>query len=202
MTGKTAVAVELTALEKEIKKIELALKNLDNPKNRPNYPQNLVVARSIRTHLETLDFFYNRLVEKQVSSNPNPDPSKTFYNSNPRPKEGEVAYFNLGTGYPKELHNGHYCYVLKDYKTKFLVIPTTSVKDNTEPDPDFEFDIQLGTLKNNTGAKSSLKPNQKSRLQLSDVRSVDLQRINLQRGIYTVSTPTSDVNDFLKAKLF
>ena len=196
---KTEIKKKIT-LEDEMKKIEQLLNTLNNPNKRNNYPNNLTIATSIKNHLQSLNFFYNTLVEKQNPTSP--DPSNTFYNIKSRPKEGEIAYFNLGTGYPKEIHNGHYCYIFKDYKTKFLIIPTTSVKSDTEPNEDFEFDIQINSLKKDTGTKSALNTKQKSRLQLSDMRTIDIQRINLERGVYTVSTPLNDINDFLEKKLF
>ena len=38
-----------------------------------------------------------------------------------------MAYFNIGRGFPKELMDGHWCYILKDLGYKALVIPSTSI---------------------------------------------------------------------------
>jgi hypothetical protein len=49
--------------------------------------------------VKELEFFYNNVVPKQGG-----DPARAFYKVKPsqRPKEGQVAYFNLRRGYPKE----------------------------------------------------------------------------------------------------
>ena len=45
-------------------------------------------------------------------------------------------------GYPKETFDDHWCYILKDYGTKYLIIPTTSIKvDSGECNPLYEMDI-------------------------------------------------------------
>lgn len=122
-----------------------------------------------------LKYFYNNLVSQQTGK-----PESTYYNVPPqnRPKEGQVAYFNLRRGYPKELYDGHWCYILKDYPYKQLIVPITSVKDKSSPNSDFEVDIIIKDFIN-TG---------QSRLQISDMRTVDLQRINEGRGVYDVVT--------------
>jgi hypothetical protein len=123
-----------------------------------------------------LNYFYSKLVEEQGGN-----PSTTYYNIKPkskRPKEGQVAYFNLRRGYPKELFDGHWCYILKDFKMKFLVIPLTSVKDNSEPNQEFEFDIQIDNFKNQLP----------SRMNVTDIRAIDAHRINEREGVYNVKT--------------
>lgn len=131
-------------------------------------------------------FFYNHLVPKQGN-----DESRTFYKVKVRPKEGQIAYFNLTRGFPKELYDGHFCYILKDFKSKFIIIPTTSVKSNSaECNPNYELDIEDHT-------KTS-----KSRLHIDDIRVADIQRLNPTKGIFDVITDREIILAAIKNKLF
>ncbi|MEG0388996.1 MAG: hypothetical protein RR582_11760, partial [Niameybacter sp.] len=77
------------------------------------------------------------------------------------------------------LYGGHWCYVFKYFKSKFVVIPTTSVKaDSLPPDPEFQLDIVVNNFKNGM----------LTRLQLSDMRTVDIQRLYCGKGFYDVIT--------------
>lgn len=136
-----------------------------------------------------LNFFYDFLVEKQGG-----DSSKTFYQIKPskRPREGQVAYFKLGRGFPKELYDAHYCYILKDYKVKYIVIPMTSVKDDSEPDPKFEFDITTKNFINNL----------KSRLHIDEIRTVDIQRLVQDKGSYNIVEEKIFIENKVKELLF
>lgn len=156
--------------------MEEAIKILEKMKNYDSEG----FANQLLYWVKEMSFFYSTLVEIQL----NKDPSKTFYKITPsaRPKEGQVAYFNLRRGYPKETYDGHYCYILKDLGVKFIIIPTTSVKENsTSLNPDFEFDITLDNFTNELT----------SRMQISDIRAVDAQRINEKKRIYDVKTDKS-----------
>jgi len=132
-------------------------------------------ANQLKYWLKELEFFYNRIVPNQTGN-----PSTSFYQITPslRPKEHQVAFFNLRRGYPKEIYDGHYCYIIKDFGLKYLIIPTTSVKDNSIANSNFEYDIQIKDFKNNLI----------SRLQISDIRTIDVQRFNEKRIIYEVIT--------------
>lgn len=132
-------------------------------------------ANQLKYWLKELEFFYNKVVPGQTRN-----PSNSFYEitKSIRPNEGQVAFFNLRRGYPKEVYDGHYCYILKDFGVKYLVIPTTSVKDKSEANPEFEFDIKMKNFKNELI----------SRLQISDMRAIDVQRFNEKRSVYDVKT--------------
>jgi hypothetical protein len=134
-----------------------------------------------------MDFYYNTLCKDK-------DPVNIFYKVKPaqRPSEGQIAYFNLTRGFPKELYDGHFCYILKDHGYKFTVIPITSLKDDSsECDPEFQLDIdfKIGEI-------------EKGRLQCTDLRTVDLQRINTRKGIYDVITPKTDILNKIKEVIF
>ena len=135
-----------------------------------------------------LEYFYCHLVPKGTGSS-----SNTYYKLNNRPKVHELAYFNIGRGFPKELMDGHWCYVLKDLGYKMLVIPCTSIKTSSKVcNPSFEMDIEMGN------DDKILK----SRIQLSDIRSVDLQRLDVRKKFCKVITNRQDIIDFVQNNLF
>ena len=89
--------------------------------------------------------------------------------------------------------DGHWCYVLKDMGYKMLVIPCTSIKeDSTVVNPLFEKDIKIKTKKHIT----------ESRIQLSDIRSIDIQRLDLRKPFYDVLTPSEEIQEFVHKNLF
>lgn len=154
-----------------IKKTIKGLKHYDDP---------VKLVDEIDKWLTSLSFFYNNLVKDGQN------PSDVVYNINPakRPKEGQIAYISLRRGYPKETHDDHWCYILKDFGTKFLIIPSTSIKPDSKPcHPLFEMDILDNT------------PAGKSRLQFTDMRSIDAMRINqsINPNFYDVITERKDI---------
>lgn len=176
----------MSKLEEQMKQITDTLINMKNYDTEDFVNQLYYWVRD-------LNFFYSTLVPKQ-----NNDKSKTFYQVAPSklPKEGQVAYFNLRKGYPKELYDGHFCYILKSFKYKFLVIPGTSVKEDSAPiDENFEVDIYLKDFTNNLV----------TRLQVTDIRVVDLQRLNTKRNIYDIDESKitiSEINKKVKNIIF
>lgn len=133
-----------------------------------------------------LEYFYCHLVKDG-------DCDETYYHVHHRPRVHQMAYFNIGRGFPKELMDGHWCYVLKDLGYKMLVIPCTSIKDDsTEANPQFEMDIQIKIHKHIT----------KSRIQLSDIRSVDIQRLDLRKPFCKVLTSQKEIQEFVLKNLF
>lgn len=138
------------------------------------------------THLtHQLVYFYNCVVNEKNT------PDKTVYRLKNRPKEHQLVYFNIGRGFPKELMDGHWCYILKMYATKAIVIPTTSIKIDSKINDEYEMDI-----KSDFNGKHIL-----SRLQLSDIRSVDLQRIDERKQFLDVLTEKNMIKSFLQEKL-
>ena len=135
-----------------------------------------------------LEYFYCHLVPEGATST-----DGTFYHLNRRPAEHQLAYFNIGRGFPKELMDGHWCYILKDLGYKMLVIPSTSVKeDSKECHPNFEMDIDV--LMNRKVVKS--------RIQLSDIRAIDVQRLDLRKRFCNVLSPRTEIIEFAKKNLF
>ena len=89
--------------------------------------------------------------------------------------------------------DGHWCYILKDMGYKMLVIPCTSIKEDSTPaNPTFEKDIKIKTNTHIT----------QSRIQLSDIRSIDIQRLDLRKPFYQVLTPKTEVMEFIHKNLF
>jgi len=88
--------------------------------------------------------------------------------------------------------DGHWCYILKDLGYKMLVIPSTSVKkDSKECHPHFEMDIDVlmdGHLC-------------VSRIQLSDIRSIDVQRLDVRKSFCEVKTSRDKIVNFTKNNL-
>lgn len=142
---------------------------------------------SIKHLTNQLEYFYCYLVPK---GDGNMD--TTYYHLHHRPKEHELAYFNIGRGFPKELMDGHWCYVLKDLGYKMLVIPSTSVKKDSKPcHPHFEMDIDVIME-----GRSCL-----SRIQLSDIRSIDVQRLDVRKPFCKVLTKRQEIIDFTQRNL-
>ena len=131
-----------------------------------------------------LHYFHNVLIPEEDKNGDN-----TFFHPPHVPKVHQVAYFNLGHGFPKELYGGHWCYVSSIFKYKYLIIPTTSVKtSSSELDPDFEISIKIKDFQNQN----------ETRLQVSDARIVDLHRIHTNKQIYDVETERDYIKDELK----
>ncbi len=147
-------------------------------------------AKELKYWIRELKFFYNIVVPNETNN-----ASTSYYKVKPskRPNKGQVAYFNLRRGYPKEIFGGHYCYIFKDLGSKYIIIPSTSVKiASTDPNPNLEIDIKLKNFKNN----------KLSRLHISDIRAIDIQRINEQKNIYDVITPRDEINQKIRKILF
>ncbi len=133
-----------------------------------------------------LEYFYCHLVKDG-------DCDQTFYHINRRPQVHQLAYFNIGRGFPKELMDGHWCYILKDMGYKMLVVPCTSIKEDSTPvNPLFEKDIKIKNKEHES----------QCRLQLSDIRSVDIQRLDLRKEFYDVLDDEEEVSEFVQKNLF
>ncbi|POO87857.1 hypothetical protein [Clostridium sp. 3-3] len=116
---------------------------------------------SLSYQLKQLNFFYKDLIDKEGTN----DANKTYYNLSPNPTEHQIIYVSLCRGFPKELYDGHWCYVLKHSGTKLLVIPITSIKDCSSPEEQsYYFDIQE-------------EGNIKVRLRFDEMRTIDKMRV-------------------------
>ena len=144
-----------------------------------NYNQKKGFLEDLNYHIGQIKYFYDELTPHQTG-----DPSTTFYRPKHLPKVHQVAYFNLTRGFPKELYGGHWCYIFKSFKTKFVIIPTTSVKpDSLAPDKQFQMDIHVKNFTNHFI----------TRLQIADLRTVDIQRLYPAKGFYDVLTPKEEI---------
>lgn len=105
-----------------------------------------------------------------------------------------MAYFNIGRGFPKELMDGHWCYIVKDLGYKMLIIPCTSIKKESSPlNPHFEKDL---TVIDDHGMITH------SRMQLTDLRTVDIQRLDCRKPFYTVCDDREEIRNFIIEHLF
>ena len=129
-----------------------------------------------------LEYFYCHLVKEQGR-----DSENTFYHLKLRPKIHQLAYFNIGRGFPKELMDGHWCYILKTVGCKSVIVPCTSIKDDNI-NSTYEFDIEVKM--NNKRVRS--------RLQLSDIRTVDNQRLDIRKRLCTVLTDEKIIKEKVK----
>jgi hypothetical protein len=161
-------------IDDDLNNISILIKGLKN------YDVNGLV-KELKGWIEDLNYFYNVLVHV------GDDPSKVNYHiaSSKKPLVGEVALFKLRRGYPKELYNTHWCYVLKDTGNSFIVIPTTSVKKGSNHcDGRFEMDIKLVGFINDSI----------TRMQITQIRSVDYARVlTVPNNRYKVETKYDDI---------
>ena len=86
-------------------------------------------------------------------------------------QEGDMVYVNLDVGFPHEMCFGHWCYVVKKFRDKMLVIPSTSVKDDCTVSTEMDIRVVIN------GKKT------KSRLNFSELRTVDKMRIDLRKSV-------------------
>lgn len=160
--------------------------NIDSVKSMikklKHYPDKEKLAEEIQKWIFEISYFYNKIVKDD--SNPDLIPYKI--EPSIRPHEGQIAYFNLRRGYPKETFDDHWCYILKDFGNKYIIIPTTSVKSNSSKcNENYEMDIKIKDFENNL----------LSRLQLTDIRAIDAMRISksLIPNAYDVETSRKDI---------
>lgn len=85
--------------------------------------------------------------------------------------EGDMVYVNLDVGFPREMCFGHWCYVVKKFRDKMLVIPSTSVKDDCTVSTEMDIHVVIN------GKKT------KSRLNFSELRTVDKMRIDPRKSV-------------------
>lgn len=146
---------------------------------------------SLSYRVKQLNYFYKDLIDKQGTN----DANKTYYNLRPNPSEHQLIYVSLCRGFPKELYDGHWCYLLKDCGTKFLVIPTTSIKETSSTDDKaYYYDIEEWD-----GAMS--------RMRFDEVRMVDKMRVVTKDKPYRdVKTDRKEIEmkfmDFLGLSVF
>lgn len=152
---------------------------LEKMQNNGNYDIDTFINQ-LKFQIEQLSFFYDNLVPKQ-----NNNPGKTFYNLKKRPSEHQLIYVNLTRGFPKELHDAHYCYVLRDCGSKFIIIPTTSLKlESPSCNPEYELDIEI-------------KDGDTCRMNIDDIRVIDFMRIVEYKGYQDVLTNRENILKFV-----
>ena len=165
----------------EIKELVLNL-NIDDKED---------FVRELYKWLFQLTYFYNTLVPKYNSISE----TQYYIKSELRPKAGQVAYFSLRRGYPKETYDDHWCYIVAVIGNKYLVVPTTSVKpDSNGINPMYELDIKIKDFENNCI----------SRMQISDIRSIDAMRLVTSKKPckYDVETDRKIILDKIREVIF
>lgn len=161
------IALELSIIESELEKLK-ALNRYDVD----------MILNAWRFQVRQLNFFYCNLVNQTQSKHAN----DAFFNLSREPKLYQLIYVHLGRGFPKELYDGHWCYYYKNCKTKYLVIPVTSIKSNSSMAQDgLHLDIEEsdGTM---------------CRLRFDEMRTIDKMRIDERKGYIDIKTDCDIIN--------
>lgn len=145
-----------------LKKLNYEIEKLNQSRmfNTNNYLESLIHQTG------QLRFFYKDLCEKEQI-----EPEQMLYHLPMKIYEGDIVYVNLETGFPKELRDGHWCYILKKTKAKAFIIPLTSLKDD-KPSDKWEMDLPVIYKEIKT----------KSRFNFGEMRWIDLQRVYYKKG--------------------
>lgn len=101
-------------------------------------------------------------------------------------REGDMVYVQLQAGYPHEMTFGHWCYVVKDLYNKILIIPTTHCEGAAVEKYEMDIPVVMDGIPTF------------SRLQFSDIRTVDKQRIDPRKGAVEVCCKKEPIVERLK----
>lgn len=143
-------------------------------------------AQSLLQMTKELEFFYCKKAKGK-------NPDHIYYYLNRRPMEHSLAYFNLSRGYPKELMDGHWCYVIKDFGVKMLIVPCTSLKEGSKDvDGRFQKDIEIICENKHMNV----------RLQITDMRCVDVMRLDERKPFYQVVNQQEEIYDYIISRIF
>jgi hypothetical protein len=140
---------------------------------------------NLRQWIGDLYFFYNRIA---INANNLDEAQKCKYDlpKNQMPQIGQIAYFNIGRGYPKELYDGHWCLVIMNLNNNMVIIPTTSIKsDGRKIDNNIEMEISI----------KDFEEEGNSRLRINQIRSIDLMRIHKEKKIYSLNTDFTEIKN-------
>lgn len=167
-------AQNLESFDQKLERLKELIRNLDEVYDAQTY------LGALLHQTGQMDYFYR-----------NYDPNDVYRLGGRRPEEGEVAYFNLDAGFPKELQGGHWCYILSDMKSKMLVIPMCSVKAEM---------LQSGTVTHNkyieyVNLTFENGISTVSKMSYSDMRSIDIQRIDLRKPFARIDRCRQDIAD-------
>lgn len=158
-------------------------KQLNNLCELDNYDAKKYI-HSLVHEVSQLNYFYGNVCKGAATEN-------KCYTVQKRPKAHQLAYFNIGRGFPKEIHDGHWCYVVKDFGVKMLVIPSTSIKELYEK-CQYKMDIQIkmGDAYSN------------SRISFTDMRCIDIQRLDVRKPFADVLTDKEIIKNAVMQHIF
>ena len=165
---------DLESFNQKLDRLQDQIRNLDEVYDAQTYLEALLHQTG------QLDYFYR-----------NYEPNDVYRLGGRRPEKGEVAYFNLDAGFPKELQGGHWCYVLNDMNSKMLVVPLCSVKAEM---------LQTGAVVHNkyieyVNLTFGNGISTVSKMSYSDMRSIDIQRIDLRKPFARIDRCRQDIVD-------
>lgn len=161
-------------------------KNIKELSNLKNYDYEKFLYSMI--HLTSqLSYFYKKIAKNGPTEN-------VFYSRSVQSMEHKLIYINLGRGFPKELMDGHWCYVLKDYGCKLLIIPSTSIKSDSKFNSEYDMDIFSEDVEKEEVIKS--------RLCITDMRTIDIQRIDKRKKYKKVITKRKEIIAYVNDRIF
>lgn len=159
--------------------------NLEEIKKLKNYDGEKLIYSLY--HLTSQLLYFYKLVAKGG------DATNVSYHRKNQNYEHKLVYINIGRGFPKELMDGHWCYVIKDMGYKLLVVPATSIKVDSIIKEDYHLVIE---------SEDRNYKQYVSRLSLTDIRTIDVQRIDVRKEILDVKTDRKYISEYIKNKLF
>lgn len=136
----------------------------------------------------TLEFYHNSMGKKATT----PKELSAIQYDIPKesiPTEGQVAYFYIETSYPKEIYNSHWCLILKNLGSLLVVIPLTSIKEDSNPvDRKREIIVKIKDFEEDGCSK----------LKINQIFSAGLMRLDRTKKIYDLQTDFSYVKENIK----
>lgn len=154
------------------------------------YAQQLAQINDMLKDLETVGYDSETWLESTIHALRNilyyrtSETKKSYFPNGVRIKEHDIVYVNLGRGFPRELQDGHHCYVYKVIGAKAIVIPLRS--NRNIKNSRLLYDIETKT---DNGIKTH------STMTFSEMRTVDLLRVYLNRSCLKCVTPRKEIED-------
>ena len=138
-------------------------------------------------------FFFHNVIGAHASTPKQLSQIKFDVPKDKMPRDGQVAYFNIEHSYPKEIFNGHWCYVFRNLGNTVLIIPLTSFKEDSAPvKDDVEMEIQV----------SNFCEDGASKLKIHQMFCADWLRLDQRKDPYEVTTDKAIIQEKIKNVLF
>lgn len=146
----------------------LTIKNFDLESFTNNY----------RKLVDNIWFFHN-VIGREAKNEEELSLVQYKLSDNKKPKIGQIGYFFIENSFPKEIFNGHWCLVFKDFGNMAIIIPLTSIKkDSTPLNKDMEIIVKVKDFEEEGCSK----------LRINQMFCADIMRIDKNRKIYDLQT--------------